>query len=313
MDKRSFIGISLITVIVLMVLLWSGNSQKKNAAKTTQYEQKLDSARAAVEDSIQFAQEATVIVTASQQDSLSPLFPAMNGSEELVVLDNGLVKIGISSKGATPSFAQLSGYNDQQGQNVTLFSQDEISLNFKIDGKNQNIQSRNLYFENIKNGANSVTMRLNTNGYGHMDFVYTLLPESYMLNLDIKASGMENFFSSDLSTLAVDWIQNLRQREKGFDFEQRYTTLTYKRADKVKAKVMNVSPAAKKSGKTTGRTTSKTIEEQLDWVAYKNQFFSCIMIASDTYTGGTQLSGQSYLQGLGYMKKLMAKTHVGFD
>ena len=310
MDRRTYLGITLISVALVLVLLWSSNSQKKNAAAKAQYEQKLDSARSAAEDSIQFAQEATVVVTAAQQDSLSPLFPAMNGTESMTLLDNGLVKIGISSKGAAPCFAQLSGYNDQQGQNVILFSQDEISLNFKIDGKNQNIQSRNLYFETIKNGANSVTMRLNTNGYGHLDFNYTLLPESYMLNLDIKATGMDNFFSSDLNSMAIDWIQNLRQQEKGFEFEQRYTTLTYKRADKVKAKVMNVSPATKKSNT---RPSSKTIDEPMDWVAYKNQFFSCIMIASDTYAGGTQLSGISYQKGLGYMKKLMAKSHAGFD
>ena len=288
-----------------MVLLWSGNSQKKNAPARAQYEQKIDSAQTAAQ---KMTDEATVVITA-QQDSLSPLFPAMNGNEETVILDNGLVKIGISSKGAAPCYVQLSGYKDQKGQDVTLFSQDEISLNFKIDGKNQNIQSRNLYFETIKNGANSVTMRLNTNGYGHMDFNYTLLPESYMLNLDIKATGMDNFFSSDLNTLAVDWIQNLRQQEKGFEFEQRYTTLTYKRSDKVKAKLMNVAPATKKPG----RTSTKTVEEPLDWVAYKNQFFSCIMIASSEYAGGTQLSGISYMKGQGYMKKLMAKTHTAFD
>ena len=288
-----------------MVLLWSGNSQKKNAPARAQYEQKIDSAQTAAQ---KMTDEATIVITA-QQDSLSPLFPAMNGNEETVILDNGLVKIGISSKGAAPCYVQLSGYKDQKGQDVTLFSQDEISLNFKIDGKNQNIQSRNLYFETIKNGANSVTMRLNTNGYGHMDFNYTLLPESYMLNLDIKATGMDNFFSSDLNTLAVDWIQNLRQQEKGFEFEQRYTTLTYKRSDKVKAKLMNVAPATKKPG----RTSTKTVEEPLDWVAYKNQFFSCIMIASSEYAGGTQLSGISYMKGQGYMKKLMAKTHTAFD
>lgn len=304
MDRRTFIGLIAITVITALVLLWSGNSQKKNAPRTSQYEQKVDSANAAREAAL----EETVAITA-QQDSLSPLFPALNGSEEMTVLDNGLVKVGISSKGAAPCFAQLSNYKDQVGQNVTLFGQDEISLNFKIDGKNQNIQSRSLFFETIKNGSNSVTMRLNTNGYGHMDFIYTLLPESYMLNLDIKAYGMDNFFSSNLKTLAVDWIQNLRQQEKGFEFEQRYTTLTYKRADKIKAKVMNVAPATTKSIK----ASNKTIEERLDWVAYKNQFFSCIMIASDTYAQNAELSGVSYQKGQGYMKKLMAKTNVAFD
>ena len=294
----------MISFLLVMILLWSGNSGKKNAQAQEQYAQKIEAKHAAQD----IAEETTVAITA-QQDSLSPLFPAMNGTQDVTILDNGLVKIGISSKGAAPCFAQLSGYNDQQGQNVTLFSQDEISLNFKIDGKNQNIQSRNLYFETINNGANSVTMRLNTNGYGHLDFIYTLIPDSYMLNLDIKAAGMENFFSSNLKTLAVDWIQNLRQQEKGFEFEQRYTTLTYKRADKIKAKVMNVAPASSKSRK----AANKTIEQRLDWVAYKNQFFSCIMISSDTYAETAELSGLSYIKGQGYMKKLMAKTNTAFD
>ena len=308
MDRRTILGITLISAILVLVLLWSGNNQKKNAPVKAQYDQELNSKRNALQDSMQSAQES-VTWSVESLDSLSPLFPAMNGTQSTTVLDNGLVKIGISSKGAAPCFAQLSGYNDQQGQNVTLFSQDEISLNFKIDGKNWNIQSRDLYFEVMNVTGNSVTMRLNTNGFGYMDFNYTLLPESYMLNLDIKAAGMSNFFSSNLNTLAVDWIQNLRQQEKGFEFEQRYTTLTYKRNDKVKAKVLGVSPATKKST----RATAKTIEEPLDWVAYKNQFFSCIMIASDTYSANTQLSGVSYAKGKGYMKKLMANTRTSFD
>ncbi len=306
MDRRTYLGMILISLALVLVVWLSGNFQKKNAPAKAKYEQTLDSAK---KSQVQNVDDETIVAMPAQQDSLSPLFPAMNGTENVVTLDNGFVKIGISSKGAAPCFAQLSNYNDQQGQPVVLFDRNEISLNFKIDGKNQNIQSRNLYFETVQSGSNSVTMRLNTNGYGHLDFVYSLIPESYMLNLDIKASGMDNFFSSDLNALAVDWIQNLRQQEKGFEFEQRYTTLTYKRADKIKAKVMNVAPATKKSVK----ASSKTIEESMDWVAYKNQFFSCIMIASDTYAGGTQLSGVSYQKGVGYMKKLMAKSHAGFD
>ncbi len=305
MDRKTFLGVMLISIVLTLVIFLSSNNQKKNAPAKAQYEQTNLQKEGADN---QTAQDAAYSVAPTQNDSLSPLFPAMYGTESTTVLDNGLVKIGISSKGAIPCFAVLNGYKNQEGQDVTLFTQDEISLNFKLDGKNQNIQSKNLFFEPISNGTNSVTMRLNTNGYGYMDFVYTLLPESYMLNLDIKATGMDNFFSSDLSTLAVDWIQNLRQQEKGFQFEQRYTTLTYKRADKVKAKVLGIAPAGNKS-----KATNKTVEELLDWVAYKNQFFSCIMIASDTYDGGTQLSGVSYAKGLGYMKKLMAKTHTSFD
>ena len=115
-----------------MVLMWSGGNQKKNAPAKAQYEHKIDSAKTAAEDSIQSVQETTAFAAVTQQDSLKPLFPAMYGTESTTVLDNGLVRIGISSKGAVPVFATLSGYNDQQGNNVTLFSRNEISLNFLL-------------------------------------------------------------------------------------------------------------------------------------------------------------------------------------
>ena len=86
MDRRTFLGISIISIIVLLVLLWSGNSQKKNATAKAQYEQKIES-QAAQQDSLQFAQETTIVVTESSQDSLSPLFPAMNGTESVAMLD----------------------------------------------------------------------------------------------------------------------------------------------------------------------------------------------------------------------------------
>ncbi|MBO4561051.1 MAG: membrane protein insertase YidC [Bacteroidaceae bacterium] len=306
MDRRSYIGFILIMTVVALALLWTTNSNKKTAPAKAAYEQKLDSVNnIAQNDSLLIPADnvASVQPAVEQVDSLSPLFPALNGTESTTVLDNGLVKIGISSKGAAPCLAVLSGYNNQQGQNVTLFDRNEISLNFKIDGKNWNIQSKDLYFETIPGAANSVTMRLNTNGYGHLDFIYTLLPESYMLDLDIKAVGMANFFSSNLNQLSIDWIQNLRQQEKGFEFEQRYTTLTYKRADKIKSKVMTITSTTKKS----------TVEEPLDWVAYKNQFFSCIMVSTDMFSENTALSGLAYAKGKGYMKKLMTKARTQFD
>ncbi len=304
MDRKSILGVTLISALLLLVLLWGGIGKRKNEPSTTRYQQEL-----AQQDSMKTQEEFKASAIA-QADSLSPLFPSLIGTESMVYLDNGLVKIGISTKGAVPAFAQLAGYNDQKGNSIVLFSQDERNLNFKITGKNQNINTQNLYFETVESSASSVTLRMNTNGYGYLDFVYNLNPESYMLNLDIKANGMGDFFTADLNTLSADWIQNLRQQEKGFDFEQRYTTLTYKRSDHRKAKVLNVAPASKKR---TPKPSAKTIEEPLDWVAFKNQFFSCVMISSDTYAGGSKLSGIAYEKGKGYLKKLQAKTSTVFD
>lgn len=284
--------------MVLMVL-WISRNNKNNDSVQNQYEARLDSARVA-NDSIE---EATIVVTEVSNDSLSPLFPALSGTEEVITLSNDVVAIGISTKGAIPSSARLNNYNDQSGKKVILFDKNEISLDFRIDGKNQNISTKSLFFVPVNKTENSVTMRLNTNGYGYMDIIYTLNPESYVLNMEILSNGMENFFSSDLNAISINWIQNLRQQEKGFDFEQRYTTLTYKSAAKKRAKILTVAKD----------TRSETIEESLDWVAFKNQFFSCILVSGQDFSSSAKLTSSPYAEGKNYMKKMVAKLNTPFD
>ena len=75
MDRRTYIGLLLISFLLVMILLWSGNSGKKNAQAQEQYAQKIEAKHAAQD----IAEETTVVIT-TQQDSLSPLFPAMNGT-----------------------------------------------------------------------------------------------------------------------------------------------------------------------------------------------------------------------------------------
>ena len=76
--------------MVLMVL-WISRNNKNNDSVQNQYEARLDSARVA-NDSIE---EATIVVTEVSNDSLSPLFPALSGTEEVITLSNDVVAIEI--------------------------------------------------------------------------------------------------------------------------------------------------------------------------------------------------------------------------
>ena len=300
MDRRTYFGF-LFLGMALLLFFFMSRPDKQQVSKQKQYEQAIDSVKmeAFAADSIVSAP----VQTAEETDSLSPLFPALHGNEETVTLSNELVKVGISTRGGMPCRLQLNNYNDQQGGQIVIFNSSEISLNFKFDGKNCNIASKDLYFEPVAVTANTVTMRLNTNGYGHMDFKYSLQPDGYMVNLEITAVNMSDFFSTNLDRLAIDWIQNLRQQEKGFEFEQRYTTLTYNRSDIKRTKYMSMVKGAR----------GIEIDEQLDWVAFKNQFFSCILITADNFDANAKLASSVYEKGNGYLKKMSAKLRAPFD
>mgnify|MGYP000411679404 FL=1 len=89
-----------------------------------------------------------------------------------------------------------------------------------------------MYFQPTNVTDSTVTMRLAANNGGYIDFDYKLLPDAYMVNFTIRANGMQNFFPSCLNTVNINWRQRARQLEKGFSFEQRYTSLTYKPVEK---------------------------------------------------------------------------------
>ena len=227
-------------------------------------------------------------------------YQATQGTEQLTTLENDLLQLTFSNKGGRVKKAMLKEYMDQQKQPLVLFGGEDASLNFGFEGKNENLLSENLYFETVSKTDTSVTMRLNASNGGHLDFVYKLLPNSYMVDFSIQASGMQNFFSPSTKTVSVDWKQRARQMEKGYTFEQRYTSLTYKPVDDSFDYLSET------------KDEKETIPEVLDWVAFKNQYFSCVFIAEQNFEKAT-LESKMEQKGSGYMKSYQADMQTAFD
>ena len=89
---------------------------------------------------------------------------------------------------------------------------------------------------------------------------------------------------------------------RGFYFENRYTGLFYKEAND--GSTDNLSETADKT---------ETIEESLDWVAFRNQFFSLALISKDDFAGGATLSSVQDEKESGYLKQFNAHLKAPFD
>ena len=231
------------------------------------------------------------------QDSTSALFLAAQGEEQTFTLENEVVRLTFSNRGARVTSAILKEYNNQEGLPLELFNQDDESINFMLDGKNENIVTEKLYFEPVVVTDSTLVFRMPV-AAGHLDFSYRLLPESYMLNFTVQAHGLQNFFPSSMKTMNVDWAQRVRQQEKGYTFEQRYTTLTY-RTEKETEHLSEVKPQTKELA-------------GVEWIAFKDQFFSSIFIADQLFKTA-EISSSSINEGSGYLKDMQAETTVYFD
>lgn len=203
-----------------------------------------------------------------------------------------MVQLTFSNKGGRVSKALLKEYKDQKKQPLVLFDGKDASMNFGFEGKGENILSDQMYFEATNVTDSTVTMRLNAANGGHLDFNYRLLPNSYMVDFTIQASGLQNFFSPSTKTMSIEWKQRARQMEKGYNFEQRYTSLTYKPVDDSFDYLSETKDA------------KETIPEALDWVAFKNQYFSCVFMAEQNFDNAT-LESKMEQQGSGYMKTIL--------
>ena len=298
MDKNTLVGFILIGAVLIGFSIYNRPSQEE-MERARRYQDSIQTI--AQQEAAKLDAEAAAKSTqALTLDSTSLFFGANQGTEQFTTLDNNLVKVTFSNKGGRVVSATLKDYKDQQGQPLTLFNEKESAMNFAFEGKNENILTEDLFFQPTNVTDSTITMRLQTTGAGYIDFAYRLLPESYMVNFNVRANGMQNVFPAALKTVNIGWSQRARQQEKGFDFEQRYTSLTYKPVDDGSDYLSEMSD------------DKETFEEPMQWIAFKNQFFSSVLIANQNFENVT-LESVIQKEGSGYMKDYTADMTTFFD
>lgn len=297
MDKNTLVGFALIGAVIVGFGIYNRPSQKE-MARAQHYQDSIQ-AVAQKQEQMQKAQEIAASLPVVP-DSTSLFFQASQGSEEFTTLENDVLQLTFSNKGGQVCKAMLKEYNDQQQQPLVLFDGKDASLSLGFEGKNENILSNQMYFQTTNVTDSTVTMRLNAANGGHLDFIYKLLPNSYVVDFTVQASGLQNFFSPSVKTMSVDWKQRARQMEKGYTFEQRYTSLTYKPVDDSFDYLSET------------KDEKETIPEVLDWVAFKNQYFSCVFMAEKNFENAT-LESKIEQKGSGYMKNYTAEMKTAFD
>ena len=262
------------------------------------------------------AQEVLAAQARMQQelaDSSNVLFGTSFGEEQTCQLKNDIFTLTISNKGGTITSAVLNDYMDQQGQPIELFDATDASLCFLLDGKNENIVTRDRYFQIVESTDSSALLRLQTNGAGSLDIRYALVPGSSMVNMSVQAQGMQNFFPSQMNTMGVQWNQRMRHQEKGYTFEQRFTYLSYREQGE--------------NPKHLSEMKNKSVHyDFVDWVAFKNQFFCTVLIAPQEFSNATlsstlfnekdnssaRITDADTIPSF-YMKKLEADMTASFD
>ena len=300
MDKNTITGLVLIALLLVGFSFFSRPSEEQLAAQKRYYDsiavvQKQEEAlKAKTAAALANEKEETTSV-----DSTSLFFDAMEGKESFTTIQNNLVEITFVNKGGRVYSAMLKDYNGQDGKPIVLFNGSDVEMNFNFYNKKETVQTRDYYFEVVNKTDSSITMRLAADKDSYIDFAYTLKPDSYLLGFTIQATGMAGKLAST-DYVDISWSQRARQLEKGYTYENRLAELMYK---VVNDGTDNLSAA---------KDDEKQIEGRVDWVAFKNQFFSSVFIANQDFDK-VAVKSKMEKQGTGYIKDYSAEMNTFFD
>ena len=311
MNKNNIIGFLLIAVVLIGFSWYNQPSAEEqrtafvrdSIAKAKHAEMEKASKAAA-------AKRQTNAKAKVEADSTALFYSALKGQAKKIVLKNEKVELTLNTKGATVEKAVIKGYvghnlqvkdGSADAKDVTLFDGNDQSLKFMLEAKEANIITSDLYFTPSNVTDKSVTMTAVAGEGKTLTLTYTL-GNDYMLHMSLQANGMAGLFSPNYNKMDVDWSDKARQQERGFMFENRYTTLTYHNAE---GGTDHLNEGSEK--------IDEKIEETIDWVSFKNQFFSAIIVAKDNFEKDAFMTSIPQEKGSGYLKQFQAKMKTAFD
>ena len=231
----------------------------------------------------------------------------LNGKEAAVSIHNDVLSLDITNHGAYINRATLldpryrsmaTGAGDTtQVEIISPITSDYYA--FELTTASQRISTRNFYFTPAEVTDSSATMLLTLDNGSEWGLRYTLAPGSYVVKMEIIQKKMDLIIPPSVTSARFEWAQRMGRNESGRTFEQQNSSIAYKEPGE---KPKNLGAAAK----------SRTLDQDLQWVGFKNQFFSTIIIPSNGFETAW-LNQIPYNNSPEYLKDMAARMSFGYS
>ncbi|MCM1068062.1 MAG: membrane protein insertase YidC [Muribaculaceae bacterium] len=217
----------------------------------------------------------------------------LSGENREVVLENDLIRLTVDSRGARIAQAELKKYKTElteEPSNIMLFRDETDGYGFRFNTAEQRIDTRDFNFTPVLEGDSAVLMMMEPEQGAMWGIRYTLAPDSYTVRMDIVQSGMAAILPANTASMDFNWHQKMARNERGRTFEERNSAIYYKY---IGEGVDELDANGDDHESLTGR---------LRWVAFKNQFFSSVIIARDCFTSAeltsADIKSDTYLKDM---------------
>ena len=223
---------------------------------------------------------------------------AAKGTDEFQVIENDKLKITVANKGGRIISVILKEYQTFDSLALDLFDADSSRFNLQFT-TGHNINTADLYFI-AEQSSNTLSMKLKADDSHYVEYLYTLT-EDYLIDFDIKFIGMESLIPSGINYMNLEWQMKTPQTEKSKTNQDMYTGIQYQYSADNEGDYLSFTS-----------TDEDKINARLNWVAFKQQFFSAIFIAKDGFEKPTHLISTKS-EGSKFIKDLAAKFELPYQ
>lgn len=296
MDKNTLTGLFLIALVLIGYSYFAKPQEAQSqATEQIQAKQRTPSTDTKPQQAIQ----------PQKVDSSDVFYTALADSQAArpVLLRNENVAVTLSPKGGVVSevhllnFKSYKDFHEQSNKNLTLFDAKTAQMEFQLETTKGLYNLQSYTFQTIAKTDSSATLALGATTGDTLYIDYTLLPNTYMVNVAFRSKG--HLFTN--KPLQIAWNDKVRQQEKGLYFENMYSTLTYKTKDGNTEKLNEY------------KSTEEKPEGAVSWVAFKNQYFSAVIIAGKNAFSNVALKSDTCGENSGFVKDYSAQLAMPFD
>jgi YidC/Oxa1 family membrane protein insertase len=304
MDRKSLLGLAIIAMLLTVLLTWN-DGDKEAEDRLRREEDSLN--KVALIEQQKFAEQQkkkqdSLLAVAAKDSSFSlekyneaqlrakmgAFFSASTGNNTPVILENNKIKATTYPRGGMIGQVELKGVTTHSGKPLILFTADSARFGLEFfDAQRRRFKTDSLFFTGTETAPAtaaapaSVTYRLYADSLKqtYIEYKYTLKENDYMVGLNITFVGCDKLFAVDTKYLDLVWAQKMPSQEKALKAERQVATVWYRFNED--EDIENLSEAEAEAKDVTG---------PLKWVAFKQQYFSSILIADKKFDDGASLA-----------------------
>jgi YidC/Oxa1 family membrane protein insertase len=200
-----------------------------------------------------------------------------SATENTTTISNDVLELKIDNKGGYISEARIKDHKTYDSIPVYIIKNGNAAFNINFSTTDGRVlDTQNLYFEPTvtQAGDNTVlTMRLKVSEDEYLEYRYVMKPGEYMLDFSIRSQGLNDVFNT-ANALTLNWALKGYRHAKSISYENQYTELVYEYD----------------GGNDDSIKDGDDEEENISYVAYKQHFFTSILLTDTPFARGKFVS-----------------------